>query len=64
MKQFAPLQSCDLNPPAAADCPDEVIARIRAAIASVRFGSVEVVIQDSRVVQIERTEKFRFDRSR
>jgi hypothetical protein len=64
MKPAEPLQSHDLKPPAAADCPDEVIARIRDAIASVRFGSVEVVIQDSRVVQIERTEKFRFDRSR
>jgi len=29
----------------------------------VRFGSVEVVIQDSRVVQIERKEKFRFDKN-
>ena len=27
-----------------------------------RFGSVEVVIQDGRVIQIERKEKFRFDR--
>jgi len=28
----------------------------------VRYGSVEVVIQNSRVVQIERKEKFRFDK--
>jgi hypothetical protein len=40
---------------------DEVIRRIASAISGVRFGSVEVVIQDSRVVQIERKEKFRFD---
>lgn len=42
---------------------NEVLARIANAISGVRFGSVEVVIQDSRVVQIERKEKFRFDRN-
>jgi len=40
----------------------EVLRRIVNAISGVRFGSVEVVIQDSRVVQIERKEKFRFDK--
>jgi len=41
---------------------DEILRRIASAISGVRFGSVEVVIQDSRVVQIERKEKFRFDK--
>jgi hypothetical protein len=41
---------------------DEVLRRIASAISGVRFGSVEVVIQDSRVVQIERKEKFRFNK--
>ncbi len=41
---------------------DEVLRKIASAISGVRFGSVEVVIQDSRVVQIERKEKFRFDK--
>ncbi len=59
--QFQPIES---RVSSSADGADEVLARIRDAIASVRFGSVEVVIQDSRVVQIERTEKFRFDRQR
>ena len=45
-----------------ADSNDEVLHRIASAISGVRFGSVEVVIQDSRVVQIERKEKFRFDK--
>jgi len=31
------------------------------AIRSVSYGSVEIVIRNSRVVQIERKEKFRFD---
>jgi|BogFormECP04_OM1_1039644.scaffolds.fasta_scaffold08511_2 hypothetical protein len=42
---------------------DEILLRIANAISGVRFGSVEVVIQDSRVVQIERKEKFRFDKN-
>jgi hypothetical protein len=35
---------------------------IRHALSEIRFGSIEIVIQDSRVVQIERREKVRFDR--
>jgi hypothetical protein len=42
--------------------PPHVLERITQAIQGVRFGSVEVVIQDGRVIQIERKEKFRFDR--
>ena len=45
------------------DSSDEILRRIANAISGVRFGSVEVVIQDSRVVQIERKEKFRFDKA-
>jgi len=45
------------------DPGDEILRRIANAIIGVRFGSVEVVIQDSRVVQIERKEKFRFDKN-
>jgi hypothetical protein len=33
------------------------------ALSEIRYGSIEIVIQDSRVVQIERREKVRFDRS-
>jgi len=44
------------------DSNEEILRRIASAISGVRFGSVEVVIQDSRVVQIERKEKFRFDK--
>jgi hypothetical protein len=31
-------------------------------VASLRFGVVQIVVHDSRVVQIERTEKVRLDR--
>jgi hypothetical protein len=44
------------------DSPD-VLERIADALRGVRFGSIEVVIQDSRVVQIERKEKFRLDKA-
>ena len=40
---------------------EQVMREIVRAVRSVRYGSVEVVIQNSRVVQIERKEKFRFD---
>ena len=32
------------------------------ALKGIRFGSVEIIVHDSRVVQIERKEKTRFDR--
>ena len=38
----------------------EVEAAILEAVRSLRYGSVEVVVHDSRVVQIERKEKTRY----
>ena len=40
----------------------EVAAAVLEAIRSVRYGSVEVVIHDGRVVGIERREKVRMDK--
>lgn len=37
---------------------EEAILR---ALKGIRFGSVEIIVHDSRVVQIERKEKARFD---
>jgi hypothetical protein len=49
------------------EVPDEyqtrAIGEIVRAVRSVVFGSVEIVIQNSRIVQIERKEKIRIDRS-
>jgi hypothetical protein len=42
---------------------EQAIGEIVRAIKSVSYGSVEVVIHNSRIVQIERKEKLRFDRS-
>jgi hypothetical protein len=39
--------------------PPETAQEIARAISGIRFGSVEIVIHDSRVVQIERKEKVR-----
>lgn len=35
--------------------------QIAAALQGIRFGSVEIIIHESKVVQIERKEKLRFD---
>jgi hypothetical protein len=42
----------------------EIDAEIIRAIRNIRYGSVEITIHDSRVVQIERKEKRRFEGSR
>jgi hypothetical protein len=37
--------------------------QIAVALQGIRFGSVEIIIHDSKVVQIERKEKLHFDKS-
>ena len=50
----------DATSPRAARATDtELVRQIVAAIRGIHFGSVEVVIHDSRVVHIERREKLR-----
>ena len=39
----------------------EVSRQIATVLQGIRFGSVEIVIHDGKVVQIERREKLRFD---
>jgi hypothetical protein len=39
----------------------QVTQKILRALQEIRYGSVEIVIHDSRVVQIERREKIRID---
>ena len=45
-----------------APVPDEaeVVRRILRALAGLEFGSVEIIVQNSKVVQIERTQRSRF----
>ena len=46
--------------------PDEsdksVERKILQAVKSLHYGSVEITVHDSKVVQIERKERFRFDK--
>jgi hypothetical protein len=39
----------------------DIAHRILLAIKDLRFGSVEIIIHDSKIVQIERKEKIRID---
>ena len=39
----------------------EIADQIALALREIRFGSVEILIHDGKVVQIERREKIRFD---
>jgi len=49
--QSEPSSSIDL---------ERALEEIEQAIRGISYGSIEVVIQNSRVVQIERKQKFRF----
>ena len=42
--------------------PDEaeIVRRILRALSDLEYGSVEIIVQDSKVVQIERTQRSRF----
>lgn len=46
-------------PPAPESNRDEELAQIREALRNLRFGAVNVIVQDGVVVQIDRTEKRR-----
>ena len=39
----------------------EILDQIALVLQGIRFGSVEIVIHDGKIVQIERKEKLRFD---
>jgi hypothetical protein len=41
---------------------EKLIIRILKTIKGIRYGYVQIIVQDSKVVQIDKTEKFRFDK--
>ena len=49
--------------PADRDNHQEIEQAILLALKGIRFGSIEIIVHDSKVVQIERKEKTRFDSS-
>ncbi len=62
MKEFKVMSRADqatTNPHS--DQPVE--QAILLALKGIRYGSVEIIVHDSKVVQIERKEKMRIDRS-
>ncbi len=40
----------------------KLISQILKALRSIRYGYVQIIVQDSKVVQIDKTEKIRFDK--
>ena len=49
----------DTSAPTAADENDRVLREVRRVLGSLRFGSVTLIVQDGRVVQIDTTSKLR-----
>ena len=49
------------DPDSKSQLPSAVLDEIVLALQEIHYGSVEIVIHDSRVVQIERKQKTRFD---
>ncbi len=49
----------DLSSAAADDSPESVANAVLTALGGLRYGTIEVVLHDGRVVQVSRTEKFR-----
>lgn len=43
------------------DESEEIASRIASILQGIRFGSVEVVIHDGRIVQIDKRERFRIN---
>lgn len=57
-----PASSLHGQPASAQEAVPEVEAEVLRAIRDTRFGTVEIVVHQSRVVQITRSEKVRFER--
>ena len=56
------MRTAERDLPEKAEALPREIREILRSIHSVNYGSVEIVIHNSRIVQIERKEKFRFER--
>ena len=51
----------DIRKHSQAPLKTEIVDQIASILQEIRFGSVEIIIHDGKVVQIERKEKLRFD---
>ncbi len=41
---------------------DSVLAELGRALDSLRYGSVQIIVQDSKIIQIDKIEKIRLDK--
>ena len=57
------IDHADLNRYAGNDL-DQAFGVVKEAIRGVQFGSVTVIIQDARIIQVDRTEKLRVAQNR
>ncbi len=51
----------EAGPDSSLPLPPQLLQELRQALRSIRFGAIELVIHDGRVVQLELREKVRFD---
>ena len=51
----------DAGPDSSLPLSPALLTELRQALLAIRYGAVELVIHDGRVVQLERREKVRFD---
>jgi len=42
---------------------EEWLTRIKEAVEGLRYGTVQIVVHDGRIVQIDRTERYRYESS-
>ena len=59
--QVATPTGKDLAASDALPLPPALLHELREALRAIRYGTIELVIHDGRVVQLERREKVRFD---
>ncbi len=45
------------------DQSDSWLSKVQEAVQGLKYGTVQIVVHDGRVVQIERTERFRYEQS-
>jgi hypothetical protein len=58
--QASPMEP-PIDPSTPAALPSSLLKELAEALRSIRYGAIELVIHDGRVVQLERREKVRFD---
>ena len=61
-REQLPDKRDDLEKPLTPQSEEALVGRILELVRSLRFGSLEIIVHEGKVVQIERREKLRLDR--